>query len=54
MTRKLTLSEQIIVMRCRLMVAKPRSNLRVKLEMQLRDLMLRELRKEIKQERKAA
>lgn len=48
MTRSLTLSEQIVVMRCRLSVAKPRSNLRVKLEIQLRDLMLRELKREIR------
>jgi hypothetical protein len=53
MTRKLTLSEQIIVVRCRLSVAKPRSSLRVKLELQLRDLMLRELKREIRKDRAA-
>jgi hypothetical protein len=53
MKRTLTLSEQIIIMRCRLSVAKPRSNLRVKLEIQLRDLMLRELKREIRKDKAA-
>lgn len=54
MMRKLTIAEQIIVMRCRLSVAKPRSNLRVKLELQLQDLILRELKREIRGQRRAA
>lgn len=48
---KLSLAEQIAVTRRSLAVAKPRSHLRIKLELRLRDLMTRKLKQEC---RKAA
>ena len=43
-----TLAEQIAVTRRSLAAAKPRSHLRIKLELRLRDLMTRKLKQELK------
>ena len=43
-----TLSEQITETRKSLSSAKPRSNLRLKLELRLRDLMTRKLKQEMR------
>lgn len=51
---KHSLAERITVCRRRLAEAKPRSYLRIKIELQLRDLMLQELRKENRMDRRRA
>ena len=50
---KQSLSEQIASTRRRLAAARPRSNQRIELELRLRDLMLRQLKHEIRKERAA-
>jgi len=49
-----SIAEQITSTTARLRAAKPRSNLRLKLELELRTLITKQLRKEIRQERRAA
>ncbi len=49
-----TIAEQIASAAARLRATKPRSNLRLKLELELRQLIVKQLRKEIRQERRAA
>ena len=49
-----SLAQQIASTAASLRAAKPRSNLRLKLEFQLRELIVKQLRKEIRQDRRAA
>lgn len=51
---KQSLAEQIESTAASLRSAKPRSHLRLKLEVRLRDLVLKLLKQEIRQEKKAA
>jgi hypothetical protein len=53
MMRKQTLAQQIAMKKAALAKAKPRSHIRLKLFFQLRELMLQELRREIRQGRAA-
>ena len=49
-----SLATQITSTAARLRAAKPRSNIRLKLELELRALITKQLRREIRQERRAA
>jgi hypothetical protein len=49
-----TIAQQIAETAGRLRATKPRSNMRLKLELELRALIVKQLRKEIRQERRAA
>ena len=49
---KLSLTEQIQFVKRRLISTKPRSNLRIKLESELRNLMMRQLKTEVRQDRR--
>jgi len=48
------IAHQIVETAARLRAAKPRSHLRVKLELELRALIVKQLKREIKQDRRAA
>ena len=50
---KQSLSEKIASTRRRLAAARPRSNQRIELELRLRDLMLRQLKHEIRKDKAA-
>jgi hypothetical protein len=50
---KQSLAEQIASTRRRLAAARPRSNQRIELELRLRDLMTKQLRREIRKDRAA-
>jgi hypothetical protein len=49
-----SLAEQIATTAANLRASKPRSHLRIKLEIRLRDLVVKELKREIRAEKKAA